>query len=645
MSPRLAAITGPLKGATFALTEEEFSIGRDPSNRLSIGDPALSRRHCLIKKEADQLKLYDLDSSNGSFVNSLPVKERLLEDGDQINIGDSLFIFSVGEGEDSSVVTPVEIYDPGLISRPTAQLRMEDVFYLQPEKVMAALPPKARTARDLNALLKISTAVNSTRSLEALQRRLLELIFEVIPAERGAILLAGEPLEEFTSAFSWNRLSGPNRPVQVSRTIVHHVIRQGVAVLSNDVQESKEFGATRSLAATKVQSLLCVPLVVFDRMLGLIYLDTSDPTVRFDQDHLQLLTAIAGIAAAALENARHVKSLEDEALRLQAEINIEHNMVGESPRMREVYQFIAKVAPTDSTVLICGESGTGKELAARAIHMNSPRAGRPFVAINCAALTETLLESELFGHEKGAFTGAVAQKKGKLEVASGGTVFLDEVGEMAPMLQAKLLRVLQAREFERVGSTRQIKVDIRLIAATNKDLESAVRDSSFRPDLYYRLNVVRLDMPPLRERREDISLLASYFVAKYSKNAKRKVSGISTETRACLTRYDWPGNVRELENAIERAVVLGSAERILPEDLPDTLLETEPAADFGITRYHDAINEVKKQLILKAVEQAGGNYTEAAKLLGVHVNYLHRLIRNLNLRAALKGLVAGRQPG
>jgi transcriptional regulator with GAF, ATPase, and Fis domain len=295
---------------------------------------------------------------------------------------------------------------------------------------------------------------------------------------------------------------------------------------------------------------------------------------------------------------------------------------------------------TDTTVLIRGESGTGKELAAQAVHTNSPRRERPFVAINCAALTETLLESELFGHERGAFTGALAQKKGKLEVADGGTLFLDEVGELAPVLQAKLLRVLQEREFERVGGTKTIRVDVRLVAATNRDLEEAVRRGSFRQDLYYRLNVVAFEMPSLRERREDIALLASYFASRYAARFKRKVTGIAPEARELLTSYDWPGNVRELENAIERAVVLGSTERVLPEDLPESIHEAAPASDATaappVTKYHDALREAKKQLLLRALEQSGGSFTEAAHTLGVHPNYLHRLISNLNLRPELK---------
>ena len=246
-------------------------------------------------------------------------------------------------------------------------------------------------------------------------------------------------------------------------------------------------------------------------------------------------------------------------------------------------------------------------------------------------LSETLLESELFGYEKGAFTGAVAQKRGRLEVANGGTLFLDEVGELTPATQAKLLRVLQERQFERVGGTRTIDVDVRLIAATNRNLEEAIKDGTFRQDLYYRLNVISLTLPALRERREDIPLLACHFVAKYSKKCKRLVSGISPETRECLLAYDWPGNVRELENAIERAVVLGNTDVIVPDDLPETLLAVVPSSP-NASNFHEAVLEMKKQYILRTLEQTNNNYTEAAKLLGIHPTNLHRLIRTLNLK-------------
>jgi Nif-specific regulatory protein len=381
---------------------------------------------------------------------------------------------------------------------------------------------------------------------------------------------------------------------------------------------------------------MCVPLIMLDRSLGVIYLDTTELDTPFDQDHLQLVSAISAITAVAIENARHFEWLVSENQRLIADFNIEHNLVGESPPIREVLQFISKVAPTDSTVLLSGESGTGKELAARAIHLNSKRADKTFMAVNCAALAESLLESELFGHEKGSFTGALMQKKGRLEIADGGTVFLDEIGELSPALQVKLLRVLQEREFERVGGTRAIKVDIRLITATNKNLEDSIANGTFRQDLYYRLNVVNLEMPALRERPEDIPLLANYFAAKYAERCNRRITGIAANAQARLASYYWPGNVRELENAIERAVVLGGTDRILLEDLPESLLESEPAAATPGTKYHEAVAETKKQIILSAMQQAKGSYTEAAKLLGVHPNYLHRLVRNLNLKEQLK---------
>jgi Nif-specific regulatory protein len=405
-----------------------------------------------------------------------------------------------------------------------------------------------------------------------------------------------------------------------------------VAILSNDIIDSDTLSKSESLIASKVHSLLCVPLTLHDKVIGIVYLDTSKPGESFKEGHLQIVTAIAGFASGALETARHVEWLESENQRLQDDFQSGYNMIGESQAMQEVYRFIAKIAPSTSTVLIRGESGTGKELAARAIYRGSKRADRPFVAVNCAALTETLLESELFGHEKGAFTGAVAQKKGKLEVADGGTLFLDEIGEMSPQLQSKLLRVLQEREFQRVGATRTLHVDIRVITATNKNLDEAIKNGSFRQDLYFRLNVVDITMPPLRERREDIPLLAKHFTARYSQLCKRRVTGLSAEALECLINYDWPGNVRELENAIERAVVLGSTERIQPEDLPEFLIERMPSDNQSTGKYYELVKEAKRAIILKALQQTGGNYTEAARLLGVHPNNLHRLIRNVNLK-------------
>jgi transcriptional regulator with GAF, ATPase, and Fis domain len=621
MPPRLAAISGKLKGAIFAINEETLVIGRETASNLCLADAAVSRRHAKVEKEDRGFVITDLESLNGTFVNDVPVKNRLLEHGDRVRIGDSQFLFLTHEGEATSKSSDVRLDDRHVASGSTVQLRFDDAVYLM--------------ARDLSALMKVSTTINSIRGLDELLQRLLEQLFEVVPAQRGAILLTDEGSFETSLVFGLDRARGKEQAVNVSMTIVQQVLRDGVALLSSD-GASESTTATQSLISTRAHSVMCVPFILFERKIGVLYLDTTLPRDRFNREHLQLVTAIAGIAAVAIENARQFEWLETENQRLLADVNIEHNMVGESPPMQRVYHFISKVAPTDATVLISGESGTGKELAARAMHRNSKRAQKAFIAVNCAALNESLLESELFGHEKGSFTGALAQKKGRLEIADGGTLFLDEVAELTPALQVKLLRVLQEREFERVGGTVTIKVDLRLIAATNKNLEEAIEAGQFRQDLYYRLNVVSLEMPALRDRREDIMLLANYFVDKYGARCNRKLKGFSKETRNFLTAYDWPGNVRELENTIERAIVLGTTDWILPEDLPEAVLETKVMVEGSVPSYHQALIQHKKQIILRAMEQAKNNHAEAARLLGVHPNYLHRLMTNLNLSSAAK---------
>lgn len=330
------------------------------------------------------------------------------------------------------------------------------------------------------------------------------------------------------------------------------------------------------------------------------------------------------------------------------------SIVTNDGEMEKIFHVVEKVADTSSTVLILGESGTGKEVIARAIHELSGCRGH-FVPVNCGAIPDNLLESELFGYEKGAFTGATSRKPGRFELANGGTIFLDEIGELKPELQAKLLRVLQEGEFEPLGGTTVKKVNVRLLAATNKDLSAAVLEGSFRSDLLYRLDVVTISIPSLRERPEDIQQLANYFVRKYAAKCKRRIKGISTPARACLQRYTWKGNVRELENAIEHAIVMAATDLILAEDLPEKILECEPEIEdenaptifdvdvitqpivaVGVTNFHKAVKEAKKQIIQQAIEQAAGNRVAAAELLGIHPNNFDRLVREFNLRSALK---------
>ena len=631
MHTKLAALSGPLRKSKFQLAGV-VSIGRNPTNSICLADAAVSPIHCRISCENERLLLIDLDSDSGTFVNGIPVKQRVLVPGDEIAVGNSLFLLEV-ERIPSPARSAVQLDEDSVAGTQVEQLRHDELLYLHPQS-LADLPQSERLARALSTLLKISTVIGSIRDVESLQWQLLGMIFDVIPAERGAILLVEDAAEESPSPVAWDRVAGPDHPVHVSRALARRVIDEHISVLEN---EGPQFDSVSDGHAGKpAHSLLCVPLSAGGPVLGVIYLDSSNPATAFSKDDLQLLAAVAGLAAIAIENARQFERLGVENQQLQSEVGLQHDMAGQSLRMREVYQFIERVAPSESTVLIYGESGTGKELAARAIHKNSMRKDQPFLALNCAALTETLLESELFGHEKGAFTSAICQKKGLLEVAEGGTVFLDEVGELPLTLQAKLLRVLQEREIVRVGGTRSIKINVRFLAATNKDLQKAVREEKFRDDLFHRLNVISLTLPALREHPEDIPLLAELFVARNAKKCNRNVKGISPEARACLMQYDWPGNIRELENAMERAVVIGSSDFILPEDLPEAVLETEPSSASESAKYHDAIRDLKKQLILSALDESGGSFVEAARILGVHANYLHRLIRNLDLRMALK---------
>ncbi len=613
----LIAILGPLKGTQIPIGDDEISIGRDHTNQLPIPDLLLSRRHCVIRKNGEEYVIRDLDSRNGVFVNSIPVGERTLQHGDQVEIGNSLFVFTAREEEwkQFEELSAVDAF----VAKSTISLRIGDPLQIKPD------------SHDLTLLLRISHSVNSVQNIKEMSERLLELMFDSIPAQRAAIFLYIESATEFNHVCSLWRKSRPDA-VQVSRSLLMHVVENKAAFLANDVLQNEQVKKTDSLLAASPHSVICAPFVLFDQVLGLLYLDTFDPQYKFDEHHLQLAGAIAGLAAPAIRNIQNYEAALEASRNLRAELQMDREIVGESSAIRKVYDFVRRTAPADSTILITGESGTGKELVARALHANSPRSEFPFVAINCAALPESLLESELFGHEKGAFTGALIQKKGKLEAAEGGTIFLDEVGEMAMPLQAKLLRALQEREIERVGSTRPVKVNIRVVAATNQDLQKGIQEGTFRQDLFYRLNVLTLRTPALRDMREDIPLLARYFVSRFSKKAGRPLHGISQEALQYLQHYDWPGNVRELENAIERAVVMGSSDLILPEDLPASLTESEPAGMRTGANYQDSVNKFKQELVLKAFEGTNSNYNEAATRLGVHPNYLYRLVRNLGLK-------------
>jgi Nif-specific regulatory protein len=595
---------------------EPVSLGSDSSNTLCLADPVVSGRHCAINNPGGAFELVDLASDHGTYVNGIAVGRKPLADGDTIRIGDSELLFALDE-ENSAATREAGV--PGPVAGPEAVAEIRtmpiDKAVLNTEFENAV----GRMARDLAALLRISAVINTVQEIGPLQLEMLRLILEVVPAENAAVVLVTPAEDEALSVCGWSRRSGEKFPLIVNQEIVHNACwERSAAMVENDA------------AAGANRHVLCVPLVAVQRTLGVLYLASAQPASPFLDDHLHFLVSVSRIAAVALENLLALDALNSENRQLKEQI-FSTKLVGESHAMRQVETFISRVAAADATVLIRGESGTGKELVARAIHQNSPRAERPFVAINCAAIPETLLESELFGHEKGAFTGAAAMKRGKLESAEDGTLFLDEIGELAPLLQAKLLRALQQREFERLGGNRTLQFSARVIAATNKDLEKGIKAGEFRQDLYYRLNVVSVTVPPLRERRGDIPLLALFFASRHAARRQRPLKGISSDARELLLSYSWPGNVRELENAIEHAIVLGVSDEILPEDLPAALIE-EQGARVERSRYHAALNNTRKELILEALRNSAGNFPEAAKSLGIHPKYLFRLVRTMKLR-------------
>jgi DNA-binding NtrC family response regulator len=342
----------------------------------------------------------------------------------------------------------------------------------------------------------------------------------------------------------------------------------------------------------------------------------------FEPDHIAL------VVHKALERQRLKRGIAVLAEEAGARYRL---IVGESPKMKDVARLAKKAASSSATVLLLGESGTGKEILARNIHSWSERRDKPIVTINCVGLSKELLESELFGHEQGAFTGAHQRKRGKLELAQGGTVFFDEIGDISPELQAKLLRFLQEREFERVGGVTPISVDVRVIAATNRNLEAALEKGLFREDLYHRLNVITLSLPPLRERRDDIPVLSTYFMRKYSMATRRNLSEIAGDVMEKLLAYNWPGNVRELANVIERAVVLGSGSTLGLEDLPGRILTREIGASSESYSYRDGVNAARKELVLRALSRARGNRSAAAKMLGLEAKYLLKLMKALQI--------------
>jgi len=407
---------------------------------------------------------------------------------------------------------------------------------------------------------------------------------------------------------------------EVSSSMVRQVLKTGAPHLTHDAQADPRFGQADSVILHQITSMLCAPMYLDDRVIGVIYLDSQRDRQRFNDDNLSFVTIFARMAAIAVDYAQSYGELYVKKQLLQGELDQLRpqfeEIIGKSPKMQEVFDLMRRVMNSDISVLIEGESGTGKELVARALHYNGPRRDKPFVAQYCGNLAESLLESELFGHKKGSFTGAIADKKGLFEIADGGTFFLDEIADISPTIQSKLLRVLQEGEIRRVGDTESHLVNVRIISATNKSLKEEVNSGKFREDLYYRLNVIAVTLPALRERAGDIPLLAQHFAKKFAEKNEMPVKRISPRAMQVLANYSWPGNVRELENTMDRAIILSEDDVI---DIDDLLI---PEADRMLSPYM-TLKARERDIVLKTLEDCGQNKTRTAEILGVSLRWLH----------------------
>jgi len=499
-------------------------------------------------------------------------------------------------------------------------------------------------AEKLNSLIEINTLINTSYSdKNALLIYILESAMRLVKCESSSLLLVNKA----DNTLHFEVALGPKGPeaksIPVSRgSIAGWVYEHKQSLIINDVPNDPRFySGVQEKTGYVTKNMIAVPMLVKNNCIGVIELLNKAESLDFTEEDLGTIEILGNQASIAYQNAETYNVARNEITVLQNAISSGsefHTFISKSPVFEDLLDVVDQIARTNSSVLILGESGVGKELFAEQLHLKSPRAKKPFIRVNCAALSPLLLESELFGHVKGAFTDAITNRKGRFEMADGGTIFLDEIGELPLDLQVKLLRVIQSKNFERVGSSDTISVDVRIVAATNRDIEQMVHDGTFRSDLYYRLNVLPLYVPPLRQRKEDIEPLAMYFLRRFSIETKKHFTGFSSSALEVLYSYYWPGNVRELENTIERACVLGVPPTITDTDLR---LNTKKPIEETCVSFLDneddktlktAINRFKKSYVTRILEQTSWNQTEAAKILGIQRTYVSRLMNELEIR-------------
>lgn len=635
------------------------TVGRAPTNRIVLDDEICSRNHCEVFQSGDQWTLRDLGSRNGTLVDGADVTgDWDLEEGHRIQIGSCQLSFTFdpstaypdfqdNEEEGSGLTETIDAFFDvsGGDSEPEIIHRKRMTRY-NPASTAELVIGRDRTSKELAELYRLALAMAEPKDAKKLAEVVLEGLLQGTGADIGAILLLpkgakGKPQPTKLRPLAYKSLyDHPHEKVSMHLSGI--VLSAWDAVLAHDVADDSRLVGRDSLGEIAAKSVICAPIRADEFIYGVLHLYSTDPAHLLVPDDLEFGLAVADQFAIALDNLKEKEKLADglaraktEAQTLRQQLAIESDLVGDSPSMEALKQTIAQIAPTDATALIRGESGVGKELVARAIHFSSGRRAGPFICMNCAALSETLLESELFGHEKGSFTGATDRKLGKFEQSHGGTLFLDEVGEMSLSIQAKFLRVLEGHPFERVGGETAINVDVRVVAATNRELEKAVEEKKFRKDLFFRLYVCDVKVEPLRNHREDIKTLADYFLERFARKMNRSVTGFTDAAMQSLMKYEWPGNVHELQNTVERTVILCSGDQVNEMDIQLSSLGSLAAETTGVGSVDQGrdvpLEIVEQEHILDILNRHNWNKSKAAQILGIERSTLDRKLKRYNV--------------
>jgi transcriptional regulator with GAF, ATPase, and Fis domain len=639
---------------------QTYTMGRATTNRIVLKDDLCSREHAEVSSSGGHWCVRDLNSLNGTRINGVRLDgEWELTPHDDVHLGRTHLLFVEDMNQLPDLPQQKEEESEGVAIRK----RLGQTRFLTPHPPPAesgtsdnTVSPGHRHAlsRDLSLLYRLALDMGSAGSYDELCRIVLDALLEAIPAEVGAILSVardgnGPPAGvRVASADAGKALRGLELDVtahrhrdpslhdykRVSEYVSNEVLASREAILAEDVARDRYLRNRESLSDLGATSLICAPIVFGDRVLGLIHLYCTNPHKALDAEDLEFAVAVAKQLGGVIHQMQRQATLSNENRSLREQLHVESELIGQSPAMKEIEQQIARVASTNATCLIRGESGSGKELVARAIHYSSPRKDGPIVCLNCAALTETLLESELFGHEKGSFTGATEKKIGKFEAANHGTIFLDEIGEMNVGTQAKLLRILEGHPFERVGGSVPIRVDVRVVSATNQALEQAIQEGRFRRDLFFRLQVVEIRVPPLRERKSDVPILADHFLKRFIRETGRKIRGFAPAALRKMEDYNWPGNVRELRNVVERAVALGTGPLLDANDIWLSSLEIAGVAPpRGEAAYRPlSLEDIEKDHIFKTLNYTDWNKSQAASILNIERSTLDRKIKGYGLK-------------